>query len=427
MSRSCSYIEGSASHLSMSRRWSARPFFVQSNELTNCLPKPTSPETDRKAAATEYRGAGRGICDLRRRRATLAPSQLPFDLYDWDEEQPWTGTRLLFSVLVVYSWIRNSRDAPVNKQIENREDTEPELLAAQAETFFSAGQLEQAERAIQDAIKAAQMSPAAGSRTHWQHYCILGRIWSAQERAHEALDAFRYSVRIAPPNAAPPHWHLGVSLLKAGELSDAEAEVRTAIRLNPKTSAFHSSLAAILLQQCFYDEAHASLRRALRLNRKNLEPRILLAELLSLRGDHRAAEKELSRALKLAPKSPGVLWAFTKLFEHQGRTDKAVEYARKLIENDPGNISLHVRISKQYATAGRHEEALAAMSEACRLDPENRAYRKRLADLVARNAPGAAVPLANAPEPATQSKPGVPETRRLGQKVRLFWLKISHR
>jgi protein O-GlcNAc transferase len=349
------------------------------------------------------------------------------------------------------------RNAPVNKEIKSQDVVEADALAAQAESLFSKGRLEEAESAIRNAIQSALHSAAKELQHNWQHYCILGRIWSAQKRTYDALSAFRHAVHLAPPSAAPPHWHLGECLLKKGELSEAEAEIRTAIRLNPRASAFHSSLGAVLLQQCFYDDAYSSLRRALRLDRKNLEPRILLAELLALRGDYRGAEKSLAKAHAFAPKSPRVLWALAKLFEEQGKTDKAVECTKKILERDPNNTGIHVRISNQYRKAGRLDEAeqmlrtaltlqpapaiyqnlshilearsrrteaLAAMSEACRLDPENRAYRVRLADLTASNAASVTGPSTKAPEPAAQQELPVPEPRLL-DRIRVFWLRIK--
>jgi tetratricopeptide (TPR) repeat protein len=306
-----------------------------------------------------------------------------------------------------------------DREIKPQEIVEADAFAAEAESLFSMGQMEEAEVAIRKAIRAALKSPVVELQRNWQHYCILGRIWTAQKRIQDAHGAFRHAVQLAPPNTAPPHWLLGLCLLKKGELTEAETELRTAIRLNPKASAFHASLGAVFIQQCFYDEAHSSLRQAIRLDRKNTEPLILLAELLILQSDCRGAEKSLLKAHSLAPKSTRVLWALAKLFEDQGNTDKAVEYTRKILALDPMNAGVHIRVSNQYKKAARldeaeealraalalqpaaaiyqnlslilearsrRSEALAAMAEACRLDPENRAYRARLAALGASNA-----------------------------------------
>ncbi|MGA2190029.1 MAG: tetratricopeptide repeat protein [Steroidobacteraceae bacterium] len=343
------------------------------------------------------------------------------------------------------------------RDVKPQEIVESDAFAAEAESHFSKGQMEEAEVAIRKAIRAALNSPVLELQRNWQHYCILGRIWSVQKRLEEALGAFRHAVQLAPPNTAPPHWLLGLCLLKKGQLAEAETELRAAIRLNPKASAFHTSLGAVFIQQCFYDDAHASLHQAIRLDRKNIEPHILLAELLVLQGDPRGAEKSLAKAHALAPQSPRVLWALAKLFEEQGKTDKAVEYTRKILALDPTNTGVHIRISTQYKKAGRLGEAeealraallvqptaaifqnlslilearsrsadaLAAMSEACRLDPGNRAYRARLADLSAGKTAGAGVPgpSEKGPEPAARPE-SPPREARLIDKLRAFRLK----
>ncbi len=346
-----------------------------------------------------------------------------------------------------------------NRESKPQEVVEADAFAAEAESLFSKGQLEEAEIAIRKAIRSALNSSVVELQRNWQHYCILGRIWTAQKRIQDAHGAFRHAVQLAPPNTAPPHWLLGLCLLKKGELSEAETEMRTAIRLNPKASAFHTSLGAVFIQQCFYDDAQSSLRQAIRLDRNNLEPHILLAELLTLQGDNRGAEKSLAKAHALAPQSTRVLWALVKLFEEQGKTDKAVEYTKKILAHDPLNTGVHIRISHQYKKAGRladaeealrtalilqpapaiyqnlslilearsrRTEALAAIAEACRLDPENRAYRARLAALGASNAGTVSDHSTTGPEPAAQQELPV-RGPRLVDRVRAIRLRIKGR
>ncbi len=211
-------------------------------------------------------------------------------------------------------------------------------LAGKIESLLIKGRLEEAENAVLSGLK----------RTNSYHYCILGRVWAAQNRTGEAMEAFRQAVSMAPMSA-PERGHLAAFLLKNGEFWEAEAEIRRAIKLDPKLSSYHTTLGEVLLEQCFFDDAHASLRHAVRLNRRDTRPRELLGKLLAMKGKYRRAEKVLARAHAIDPNSATVLWNLSKIFEDQGKAD----------------------------------EAVAAMRVACKLVPANQAYRTRLASLSA--------------------------------------------
>ena len=319
-------------------------------------------------------------------------------------------------------------------------------MATKAEALLSAGRLTEAEVAAQAAL--------AQSHNHWRVYTILGRIWFAQNRDKDAAEAFRHAVAVAPM-FAPTHWRLAEFLMKKGDLEEAEAEVRRAIVLYPKEGSYHTTLGMVLMKRLQYNDARSSLRRAIRLNRRSPQPRIVLAQLLAERGKYRGAQRALTGALRRAPKFPQVLWALCNLSEDQGKVDQALAYARKILELDQTNAKIHIRIANLCKMAGRlHDaemalrtalalqplpatfqllsemmsgqsrrtEAIAAMMEACRLDPENLGYRTRLANLNARKdvSAAAAANKENAPI-ATQQVPN------FSDRIRFLWRAFKNR
>jgi len=208
----------------------------------------------------------------------------------------------------------------------------------------------------------------------------------------------------------------------------------------------------VLIHQGQYDKAHSSIRRAIRLDRISPQPRIVLAELRAARRNYRGAERALNKALARAPNSPQVFWAFCKLYEKQGKTDQSVACMKKIFALNPTNAKIHIRISNQYNKAGRlaeatqalltalaleplpatyhnlsevldaqslKAEAIAAMSAACKLDPDNKEYRLRLAKLAAGNAvETTAVPNIRV-EPASRSNLSIP-ARSIVDRIRRF-------
>ena len=314
-------------------------------------------------------------------------------------------------------------------------------VVAQVDSLVRKGELQEAENAILAALLHASKN--------WEYYIVLGRVYSAQKRPADALEAYRHAALLEPANAKV-HFRYGEFLFRRGDLQEAEKEISKAIFLNPRPSEFHAKLGAVLLARGWVAPAHASLKRAIRLNRESPYPREVLAKLLAQKGKYRAAEKSLAKALALAPNSTSALGSLSEILEAQGKTDAAIACTRKILDHDPAHARSHVRISNQYKQAGRLDEAeqamraalalkptaenfdslsqllsaqsrtsaaIAALAEACRLDPENWTYRTRLADLASKSdtATGSTGPT----EPIVQKD--VPAAARKGfQWLRIF-------
>jgi tetratricopeptide (TPR) repeat protein len=290
---------------------------------------------------------------------------------------------------------------------------DPDAVITEAESLLTKGQLEDAEHQLQLGLKYRQ---------HWEYYGVLGKVWAAQGRLQEAEGAFRHAVLLGGPKPRS-HWLLGEFLLKKGELREAEGALRRAIALDADVSSFHSSLGALLLEQGWLDDARSSLMRSIRLNRQNPRPREILAKLLIVELDYSGARKMLLKGLKFSPKSRSILVALSKLCEERGRTEEAIQYSVRILELDPSNTYIQLRLSDQYKSVGRLAdaervmraalalrptavnyvrlseileaqtricEAVTALAEACKLAPKNSAYRDQHAKLSISRASGPA-------------------------------------
>jgi len=319
----------------------------------------------------------------------------------------------------------------------------PSAAAIVVDSLLRKGQLKEAE----SVILAVLQQPGKT----WEHYIVLAQVYSAQKRTHEAREAYQHAVLVAPLQARP-HFRFGEFLFRKGALREAEDELRAAIRISPNISDFHTSLGAVLLEQGWVKEAHPVLRRAIRLDRKSARAREVLGKLLARKGRYGAAERSLTKAHALDPDSRSALAYLAKLLEEQGKTDKAIACSKKILALDPSDAESHVRISRQYQRTGRLDEAeqairaalalqpsaeycnrlshilgaqsraceaVAAMSEACRLDPESQVFRSRLADLAATNG-ASETPGKEGAGPAIQRNLAA-SPRGLIEKIRFFW------
>ena len=329
-------------------------------------------------------------------------------------------------------------------EVASVETRGPSAVAIQVEALLRAGKLKEAE----SAILAVLGQP---SKT-WEYYVVLGQVYAAQKRFHEAREAYRHAVLMGPLYARP-HFRFGEFLLRKGELREAEEELRTAIRITPNISDFHAGLAAVLMEQGWVKDARTSLRRSIRLDRKSARPRQLLGKLEAARGHYRAAEKSLAKAHALNPDSRSVLESLANVLAERGKTDQAIACTKKILALEPADADTHFRISKLYQQAGRLDEAeqairaalaleasaeyydrlsrilgaqrrtseaIAASSEACRLDAGSELFRSRLADLTAANGVTGLRPRRESADHASQPGPAA-SPRGFFERMRIFW------
>ena len=109
-----------------------------------------------------------------------------------------------------------------------------------------------------------------------------------------------------PKTHAQFHTDRGHQLLSQGFLSEAEAEFREAIALNPSNPEAHAGLASVLEAENNLTAARAEAEEALRL-RQFPEPLLVLAK-LDLRDNRtEAAAENIDRALRLEPSNAAAL------------------------------------------------------------------------------------------------------------------------
>jgi tetratricopeptide (TPR) repeat protein len=107
------------------------------------------------------------------------------------------------------------------------------------ESLLKQGHLEEAERALHQAIKK---KPDMG----WAYFC-LGKVLEEQDRLAEAEGAFRQGIKVCP-QSSETYLELGLLLDAKGRLKEAEAAYRQSIEIRHNPSAF-----AYLSMLCFGD------------------------------------------------------------------------------------------------------------------------------------------------------------------------------
>ena len=121
-----------------------------------------------------------------------------------------------------------------------QDEGNPTALANLATIQMEAGQLDAAEKSIQQALTA---EPNDG-----YNLATLGKVKYQQEKYDEALDALSRAAKVVPQNAEIQNY-LGVTLSQKGLRGPAETALRKAIQIDSKYGSAHNNLAVIYATQ----------------------------------------------------------------------------------------------------------------------------------------------------------------------------------
>jgi tetratricopeptide (TPR) repeat protein len=149
------------------------------------------------------------------------------------------------------------------------------------------------------------------------------------------------------------------------------AAFRAAIRIRPDYAEAHNNLGLVLIQSGKDEEGIAALREAVRLAPAYAEARTNLGAALTPT-DAEAAIKELEEAVRLAPGSVKALFNLAVAYgaspTHGSR--KEIEHLEKVIEMAPDFPRAHLALGKALLQDGKATEAVAALQNAVKLEPE---------------------------------------------------------
>lgn len=180
------------------------------------------------------------------------------------------------------------------------------------------------------------------------------------ERA-QVLSAARKALQL-DPNLAEAHDLLGETALKQWRWSEAEAEYRLAIELNPNDSVGYVGLSLWLLAHGRFDDAMVYSERGRMLDRNGVANWGVAWVLFQARR-YDDAIRELRSTLAVRPDDTGLNWMLGFVFVIKGQPKEAVpilEKAAVLSSRTSGTLDL---LATAYARAGRRADALRLLHE----------------------------------------------------------------
>ncbi len=249
---------------------------------------------------------------------------------------------------------------------------DPRVLVQEATVARVAGRLDEAEAALE---RLRRLDPGNAQRLQ-QKALLLER----KGRRQEALASMREALRELP--SAGFHFNLGSMLYRQGDVGGARREMETGLALAPQHYDGLSFLAQLEL-------ASGDPKRAAELYEKLVRRSPEYTELTNLgtayllAGSYADAARRFRQALELSPSSPSALLNLADAELLVGRRKEASALYHQVlnqIDRDPQPQKLLTVRAQALAHLDRDPEAVAAVQEALRLDPESpyRAYEASL-------------------------------------------------
>jgi tetratricopeptide (TPR) repeat protein len=177
-------------------------------------------------------------------------------------------------------------------------------------------------KAFNDTTYAMFQRTPASYRVHE----LSAEIFEVQNRYSEAIAEYRKAIELNP-NAPDLHYRLGRALLLESHspqaLDQAAAEFRSELKLNPEDGACEFQLGQIAQVQSKPDEARAHFERSLSLSPQFVQALIVLGKMDAQAKQYPQAIELLSRATTLQPTNETAHYALLTAYRDAGQMDKA--------------------------------------------------------------------------------------------------------
>jgi tetratricopeptide (TPR) repeat protein len=184
-------------------------------------------------------------------------------------------------------------------------------------------------------------------------------------------------VELEKANALQPEtfeilFNLGQTYLRAGDYPKAELALNRTLKLKPDSPDTLYLLAQVYSDQARPVDALELLVRAHKLAPQNTDIIFLMARVSMTQNYYEDAIPLLQSGLTIAPRRADLRAALGESYFMSGKTEKAIDEFKKLVEVDPSAGS-YAFLGLSYRHLGRFDEARKYFEEGLRKDPHNAA------------------------------------------------------
>ena len=207
-----------------------------------------------------------------------------------------------------------------------------------------------------EALPFLEKAHAAVDRANIDPQYVLGLCYADVQRYDEARHAFAAQYGFAPDSAEA--YLLAARLFLRREFAtQAGAQARKALELNPALPLAHQLLGEVALAKGDQNEAIRELEAERRINPLNGALYDRLGDAYLRNGQYSEAQQALNRAVLLEPSSTGPYILLGETLLKLQQPIQALHYLDRAVKMDPSNYITHNLLGQAYKATGQLAEA----------------------------------------------------------------------
>ena len=245
------------------------------------------------------------------------------------------------------------------------------LTSALAELYVKTGRIADAVKEAQDIIKRDPKNLEA--------HRLLGRIYlrslgdmpggnGSDNILHLAIDQYEQITKL-DPQSVDDHLLLGRLYRLANELTKAEAELKTAIKIDPSSEEAVTTLAMLYTDEG--DTAHAlKVLSSIPDSARSAKLYSALGAAYEQRKDYKNAIDAYKHAIVLDRDNLDAIRGLAENELNDGQLDAALEQYKVIADSNPEDAQTYVRMAEIYRRQGKYDLALENLKRADSLVPD---------------------------------------------------------
>src|SRR5579885_2595603 len=245
------------------------------------------------------------------------------------------------------------------------------LTSALAELYVKTGRIADAVKEAQDIIKKDPKTLEA--------HRLLGRIYlrslgdmpggnGSDNILHLAIDQYEQITKL-DPQSVDDHLLLGRLYRLGNELGKAEAELKTAIKIDPSSEEAVTTLAMLYTDEG--DTSHAlKVLSSIPDSARSAKLYAALGAAYEQRKDYKNAIDAYKHAIVLDRDNLDAIRGLAENELNDGQLDAALEQYKVIADSNPEDAQTYIRIAEIYRRQGKYDLALENLKRADTLVPE---------------------------------------------------------
>lgn len=199
---------------------------------------------------------------------------------------------------------------------------------------------------------------------------LLALSWRQVGYWSSSVPLWRHTLAVTAENDVAERG-LGTELLRLGQVDEAIAHDRAALRIRPRDANGLTNLANALLQKKEYPEAIKHYREVIGVRPNDSEMRRNLGKALYQSGAIEQGMAEFREALRIRPEDSDAAYSLGNAFLEKGDARNAIPYFRQAIKANQKNVAAHYNLAIALQRSEQFEEAIAEFRQTLRLAPRN--------------------------------------------------------